>query len=337
MKKSLIRQLMTLCYLACLLIVLLLAFVIDSATLLVPILLIICPFIGLVLYTVYYIKKKILSPLDDLTRQAAQISKGDLTKPIQVATTDEIGQFMTAFEQMRQALLAQQQQQARFEQERKVFVSSISHDLKTPLASISAQVEALQDGLIISADEQKQAYKIIENKVATLADLSAELAASYETPETLSLTLTAVNAYAWSVDFLDDLKTELALQSAAIQLVNQLPDDGETLLMDGYQLDRALHNLLSNALRYHKQFIYISTAIIDEQFVITFKNDGATVETTDLERLFDRFYTEDKNNADGHLGLGLSVAKTIIEAMNGQIVVEKHQDVIEFTLFLPIH
>ncbi|MGM0125185.1 hypothetical protein IGI37_002583 [Enterococcus sp. AZ194] len=337
MKKSLIYQLITSCYLSCLLAVFILFLVMDSKILFLPILLITGPFMLLIIYTVQLIKKKIIFPLDDLTREVERIEQGDLTNKIHSSSADEIGRFISAFDNMREALYKQQKKQDSFEKERKNFVTSISHDLKTPLSSLYAYVEALQDNVLTTEEEKMSCYKQMENKLSILMELSSNLNLSYETPEDIELSLESVNCYLWATDFLDDLSSECHLKNIPIQITNQLTTQTTSrILIDGYQLDRALLNLTSNAFRHYETWVKLSTSIENGRFVLRIKNDGAKVKTTNINQLFERFYTEEEPNEQGHLGLGLSIAKTLIQSMNGTIAGKQIDDQIEFNISFPL-
>ena len=113
-----------------------------------------------------------ITPLSVLAEEAEKISQGNLSHPIKYEKEDEFGLFITAFDQMRNKLHLQEQQQEIFEKERKHFIDSISHDLKTPIASISAYIEALQDGMAESPEEEQRYLQVIQKKVHTLNDLS---------------------------------------------------------------------------------------------------------------------------------------------------------------------
>lgn len=100
-----------------------------------------------------------IAPLSILAEEAQKISQGNLSHRISYKKEDEFGRFISAFDQMRNTLHLQEQQQQSFEKERKHFIDSISHDLKTPIASISAYIEALQDGMAEVRKKNSFIYK----------------------------------------------------------------------------------------------------------------------------------------------------------------------------------
>lgn len=337
MRKTIINKLIVICCIFCVLILILLSLLLESKGLWILLLLIAIPFILIIFYTILYIKRRILKPLEYLENEANTIATGDLSNKIVSNSKDEIGSFISTFDFMRDTLYKQQRKQQQFEVSRKHFIDSISHDLKTPLASISAYIEALQDGLVSTPEEAQQYLKIIENKVAVLTELSNELSMSYETPDTLSLSLQNVNCYSWAVDFLNDIEVECGMKNIAPNLLNTISSDEQSnICIDIHQFDRALLNITSNAYRYYKNHFSISVELKNSMFVIYIENDGAKLNTDNLNKIFERFYTEENSNDQGHLGLGLYISKTIINSLNGEIEVRKEADNIQFKVTLPI-
>lgn len=335
MKKSIIRNLLIICC-AFALFPLMILMGIAGLTPWVYLLLIIIPYILLTAYTILYIRKRIMYPINHMIDEANTISSGDLSQPIDYKINDELGTFISAFDSMRNTLYIQKQQQKQFEIDRRNFIDSISHDLKTPLASISAYIEALQDGIVSTPEEEQQYLKIIENKVAILTELSNQLSLSYEAPDTLHLSIQKINCYRWTADFMHDIEAECQLKNIHANFTNNVTSD-DTLLMsiDVHQLDRAIQNILSNSFRYYQKYFSVTAKIMQEQFVIEIKNDGVTVHTDGINKIFDRFYTEEPINNNGHLGLGLYISKTIICAMNGNIYASERSGIITFEVVLP--
>jgi signal transduction histidine kinase len=298
---------------------------------------VIVPSVVLTSYTIIYIKNRIIKPIETLVEEAQLISSGDLSHPIVYSKKDEIGSFVSAFDHMRNQLYEQQQQQRQFEIQRKNSISSISHDLKTPIASISAYVEALQDDLAETPEEKQQYLKIIENKLAVLADLSKQLNLSYATPEALNLSLNNFSCYTWTEEMICSVESECKIRGIHYSLHNLIEEDDKIMmLIDVFPLDRAIQNILSNCYRYTKTFFMMSMEIKEHNFILTIKNDGVTMHPSHVSKIFDRFYSEEMNSAQGHLGLGLYISKTIINAMMGDIQVDIDGGIITFEIALPV-
>lgn len=94
--------------------------------------------------------------------------------------------------------------------------------------------------------------------------------------------------------------------------------------------------MVSNTCRYYQKFFSITVTRQKNNFVICIENDGLNNSNTDIKKVFDRFYTEETMNEEGHLGLGLSIAQSLIRAMNGEIIVRSQDDRIKFLIYLSI-
>lgn len=288
-------------------------------------------------WTVRYIKKQIIEPLRSLTDEAVKISSGDLSHKISYENADEIGMFISAFDDMRSKLFEQQRQQQQFEIERKNFIDSISHDLKTPIASISAHIEALQDGMAATEEEERRYWKMIEDKLGALSKLSDQLSFSYKTAENLEALLQPVNCYQWISDFLDDMKIEAKTHGIVPDLNNLISVHNNAIInIDVHQFDRALQNIISNAFRYAESFFSLTGGIREDTFYLYIGNDGVTLSETKADKIFDRFFTENTNNPHGHLGLGLCISKTILHTMKGELTATIKDNRIQFEIKLPI-
>lgn len=291
----------------------------------------------LLVLTIFYIKRRILAPISIVVKETRRISKGNLAAPIHYNKKDEIGQLISAFDNMRNELYVQQLEHQQFEVERKQFIDSISHDLKTPISSISAYIEALQDGIAQTKSEEKEYFRVIQNKIHLLNELSQQLSLSYQTSDTVSIHLEWVNCQEWSQRFLHTVSMDCHTKGIKIEtFLDHSSFQHNYMNVDIYQLERALQNILDNAYRYTKELLALSVAIHDDYFVVAIKNDGAEMKEKSLEQIFQRFYTNNPQNAEGHLGLGLFIAKTLITAMKGKLEATLQKDVITFTVSIPI-
>ncbi|MFD1413577.1 HAMP domain-containing sensor histidine kinase [Oceanobacillus jeddahense] len=337
MKQSIVKELIWMCIIiAC--IPLLIAFMMVQSNIIFIIALITTlPFFLFSFWMITYVRKRMITPLSILAAEAQKISQGNLSHRISYKKEDEFGRFITAFDQMRNTLYLQEQQQQTFENERKHFIDSISHDLKTPITSISAYIEALQDGIAESLEEEQRYLQVIQKKVHVLNDLSNQLILSYETPETVHLETQSINCYEWAVDWLDNILVECQTMDIHPQLENHIDrKDASSISIDVYQLDRALQNILNNAYRHMRDFLSIKISVDTVYFKIQIVNDGANLNKTHINRIFERFYTQEKHNADGHLGLGLYITATLIQAMDGEITAALEGDQIHFDIAFPI-
>jgi len=209
------------------------------------------------------------------------------------------------------------------EEIKSVFISVVSHELKTPVALIKGYVgtlrrkdvswesEIVQDSLEVIEEEADRLTELIEN----LLDASRLQAGGF------SLNLSEIKV--------DDLAEELAerfrTQTTRHQIQVQFPTDFPIIVGDKNRLEQVFYNLLSNAIKYSPDGgeIIINGQIRSEQIIICIQDQGTGISTEDAPHIFDRFYRADDaaKNTQG-AGLGLYLSRAIIEAHHGRIWVE---------------
>lgn len=290
----------------------------------------------LLFLTIRYIKRRVLAPVSILVKETGRISKGNLANPIRFDKKDEIGKLISAFDHMRNELYVQQLEHQQFEVDRKQFIDSISHDLKTPISSISAYIEALQDGIAQTKSEEKEYFRVIQNKIHLLNELSQQLSLSYQTSDSVPIQIERVDCHKWSQSFLQDVSMDCHAKGIGIETSYDDSSTSWNMDIDTHQLERALQNILDNAYRYTKGVLELSVTNQGDFLFITIKNDGAEIKESSLEQIFHRFYTKNPQNAEGHLGLGLFIAETLVTAMKGQLEATLQKDVITFTISIPL-
>ncbi|MEI3614556.1 HAMP domain-containing sensor histidine kinase [Pseudogracilibacillus sp. SO30301A] len=294
--------------------------------------------ISILLYlTIRYIKRRVLAPVSILVKETGRISKGNLANPIRYDRKDEIGKLIYAFDSMRDELYAQQLEHQQFEVDRKQFIDSISHDLKTPIASISAYIEALQDGVAQTKSDEEEYFRVIQSKIQLLNELSQQLSLSYQTSDSVPIHIERVDCHEWAQSFLRAVSIDCLAKGIKIEtFLDNSSFRRNYMTVDTHQFERAIQNILDNSYRYAKGLLELSVNIQGDLFVITIRNDGAEINDGFLEQIFQRFYTNNKHNAEGHLGLGLFIAKTLITAMKGHLEATLQKDVITFTVSIPL-
>lgn len=106
--------------------------------------------------------------------------------------------------------------------------------------------------------------------------------------------------------------------------------------IDPMQMDRALQNILNNAYRYAENHFSVSIIRENASLILRIENDGCRITQEQAEHIFDRFFTGDKNNENGHLGLGLYISKTLLSAMGIEISATIEQKNIVFRIQVPL-
>lgn len=207
---------------------------------------------------------------------------------------------------------------------RQDFISNISHELRTPIASLRALVETLSDGALEDSAAAHRFLRHMEVEVDALSQMVQELLdlARIESGKaSLQLTKTA------SLPLLRRAVERLQAQATRAQLTLQVEGtpDLPTVYVDGSRVEQVLTNLIHNAVKFTlpKGSICVSAMTYDSQMLLIKVTDtGVGIAPEDLPRVFERFYKADRSRSGGGTGLGLAIAKHIVQAHGGRIWVE---------------
>ncbi|MCB9420150.1 MAG: HAMP domain-containing protein [Ardenticatenaceae bacterium] len=253
-------------------------------------------------------------PLRQLTHAAEAISEGDLRQRVSVQSGDEIGDLAAAFNQMSDRL-------ARAERLRRQMTADIAHELRTPLSVIQGNVEALQDGVFPLTAEALEPIRAKTNLLTRLVEDLRQLTLA-ETGQ-LPLDKTPTDLAALAQRTLADFRA--AAESKQIGLHMNPAADLPPVSVDPQRIEQVLVNLLSNALRHTPAGgrIEVNMAGENGRIRLTISDTGPGIVKEEASNIFERFYRVDQGRTreenGGGSGLGLAVARSIIEAHGGQI------------------
>lgn len=267
--------------------------------------------------------KGILSPLSKLQTAAGEISRGNLDYEVIEDGDYEIRELCKSFEQMRLKLKESVYTQMKYDDNRKMLVSSISHDLKTPITSIKGYVEGIIDGVANTPEKVEKYLKTVHTKAAQVDSMIDDL---------LLYSKLDLNQIPFNFEKTDIVKyfeycvleneAELEKSNITLKLQNELTTD-TYVLIDRERLRRVITNIIDNSKKYmNKSAGEIKIILRETQatIVIETSDNGSGIPKEDLPYVFDRFYRADaaRSKMKGS-GLGLAIAKQIIEGHGGSI------------------
>lgn len=261
------------------------------------------------------LSQRLVNPLRSLSDATRRLAGGDYSARTTAASGDELGQLARDFNTLAHTL-------EQNEKSRRQWIADISHELRTPLAVLRGEIEALQDGVRQPTPERLGALHAEAMNLARLVDDLYELslsdigALSYR-KQPLDLRAIIETATQNFADRLAERRLELALQ---------LPPQPLPVLGDPDRLQQLCANLLSNSLRYTDPGgrVQIAARIDSGSVIIELQDSAPGVEAEHLPRLFERLYRVEgsRNRATGGAGLGLAIARNIVEAHGGSIAAE---------------
>ena len=264
----------------------------------------------------FFISRRIVAPVRTLTNASQHIAEGHYAERVQVSGSDEIAQLAARFNKMTTQL-------EQVESMRRQLIGDVAHELRTPLTSIKGYMEGLIDGVLPSTPETFDQIHHEADRLSRLVDDLQELS--------------RVEAKAYPLDFrsltvpnlVQTTLKRLSPQATAkrISLRSSLPADLPHILADEDRITQVLVNLVANAIQYTPEDgeVTISAARHEDEIHISVKDTGIGIPPEFLANLFTRFYRVDKSrsrNAGGGSGIGLTIAKHLVEAHGGRIWAE---------------
>lgn len=285
--------------------------------------------------------RTISRPVQSLTVAAKQLSVGDFDYPLETAGGDELGRLSRTFATMRDRLQA-------VERMRSQFVSDVSHELRTPLTSIKGLVETLRDGAVDDPEVRDRFLTSVESETDRLIRLVNDLLIlSRADAQALTLLRGPVDISQVVQATLEKLSPQL--ETLGIELQDELPDTPLIVQAEPDRIEQILVILLDNAMKHspsggeihvagyqmevnetgfivpksipHQETFNFPPHSIGNWAVISISDTGEGIPPEDLSHVFERFYRADHSRSRdrGGSGLGLSIAKALVEAYNGHI------------------
>jgi signal transduction histidine kinase len=264
---------------------------------------------------IYLFTRKMLVPVRELTDAAQLVGRGQLSQEITTNGNGEIGKLALTFNSMTRQL-------AESESERQRMLADVAHELRTPVTNAQGYIEAIKDGLkepdpaTIDAVHRQilQLHRLIDDlRLLTLAE-SGNLDLRLESQPVAELLDSVVGGF------------EPRAQVKGINLLRKYPQSLPTVTMDRSRIAQVVGNLMENAIL-HTQAggsVEVGAVQAGDKIVVTVADTGDGIPADALPRVFDRLYRHDRsrNRSSGGSGLGLSIAKELVEAHGGAIGVE---------------
>ncbi len=276
------------------------------------------------LFFAFFLSQSMVSRLRKLLAVAHRVAEGDLTARVEASSRDEIGRLATEFNSMVAQLDQSRLQRDRLEASRRELIAAVSHDLRTPLASMRAMIEALNDGVVSDPEIVSRYLHTIQNEthhLTTLIDDLFELSQIDAGALKLRLEPTSIE------DLVSDALESMTAQARQknVQLQGQVEGVPSHVPLDAPRMQRVLYNLIQNAIRHTPAdgTITITVQGKPDRIELIVADTGEGIRESDLPHVFDRFYRGEpartREGSSPGAGLGLAIARGIVEAHGGTI------------------
>ena len=277
--------------------------------------------------------KRILTPLELLSRSARQIRDGNLETQISYNSDDEFANVCADFDDMRKRLKKSVDEELASEEIRRELFAGISHDIRSPLTSIKGYAKGLLDGVATTEEKRQEYYTVIYKKaceVDALVDKMFLFTKLDTNKYPFHFSLIRLSEYLDT--FVNTFETEYKKNGLELTVSNSCPPE-MMLTLDIEEMNRVLTNLLDNSNKY-KTGPTAKCSIVcrtDGKWAyLNISDNGPGVPEDALAHLFEAFYRTEKSRKDTYMGsgLGLAISKNIITAHGGSICAINHHGLI---------
>ena len=264
--------------------------------------------------------------LRSVTSTVVAFEHGQLDKRVDVASEDEIGKLGTSFNQMADTLVANMEEIKQLDRLRRELIANVSHDLRSPLASIQGYLETIQHkDKQLSDQERSRYYDIVLRNTRKLGNLISELfELSKLDAKNVQPDLEPVSLAELAQDLVAQFQP--IAQEKQIKLTAHLPDEPLKLVnADIALMERAISNLIDNAIKNTPSggAVTITPSNSTSKVNIEISDTGIGISDEQISRIFDRFYQVDSSRSPGTgAGLGLSIAQKILELHGSELSVK---------------
>ena len=271
-----------------------------------------------VLFSSYFIAKRIINPFVDMNHIVQCYSKGDFSQRIQIQGKDEAAQLGRSFNEMADQL-------KNLEVTRQSFVANVSHELRSPLTSMKGFLEAMMDGTI-PPEEHEHYIDIVLSETRRMTSMVNDLLDLAR----IESGIITVNYEVFDINELVRrtlITFEARISEKRMELDVRFAQEQSFVYADSNQISQVLRNLIDNAIKYSPEgrTLVVSTYALRKEVYVTIRDTGVGIPAEDVPHIFDRFYKVEKAHTPSPQvgsGLGLAIVKKIIEAHGQSITVK---------------
>ncbi len=281
-----------------------------------------------------YVYINILRPFDKMKDYASEIAKGNFDLPLNYERSNYFGAFTWAFDSMRKEITRSRMAEREAIENNKTVIATLSHDIKTPITSIRAYVEGLEENLDTSEERRSRYLEVIMRKCDEVTALTNDL--FLHSLSDLNMLRMQPEEFEL-VPFLKQSISEIAAEHEDVLF--RKPDISPVINADKKRINQIVENLINNSRKYAKTNITVSLTQLDDTVSIHFRDKGSGIPDEDMPFITEKFYRGKNVGDENGSGLGLYIVKYIAEQSGGSLELINHtsgEEGFEAVVSLPI-
>ena len=293
------------------------------------VLVICCAAVLCIVLVFLYVYFKILRPFDKMKDFASEVAKGNFDVPLKYERSNYFGAFTWAFDIMRKEITSARMAEHEAVENNKTVIATLSHDIKTPIASIRAYAEGLEANLDVSPERRSRYLQVMMKKCDEVTELTNDLFLHSLSdmgrieikPEEIDL-----------VPFMEQTVAELTADKSDVIFIK--PDFSPVISADKKRMTQLVENLINNSRKYAKTDIRISITEKDNFVQVSFSDMGSGIPDEDMPFITDKFYRGKNCGNENGSGLGLYIVKYIAEKSGGSVELQNMYPGLKVTVTL---
>ncbi len=299
--------------------------------------------LGIISYGIY-IDKNIVVPFRKMKAFASKVAQWNFDEPLEMDKDNMFGSFSESFDLMREELAESRKRELELQKKEKELVASLSHDLKTPITGIKLTADFMAARLQAWTQPEQKEHTIPDEELTDMLSDAVKIAQKTEQIDNL-----VTDLFNSTLDELGEIRVVCADEAATVldELVQDFDNKDKVVMeaipeviisIDKKRMSQVIGNIISNSYKYAGTRIDISYEINEGYLEMNIRDYGPGVPVNELDLITNKFYRGkdwiDKDK-DGN-GLGLYIAKTLMNKMNGDLITESPGEGLEVKLVIPL-
>lgn len=285
-----------------------------------------------------FLSKDVFTPILDIHKETKEIANGNYEYKLQYDYKTEVGSLSHDIEALRDELKNSSLREKKLRENEKLLLACISHDLKTPVATISGYAEGIRDGVCKSPEQLEKYCSTIINKTMVLTKLIDDIL-EHSNLELNEFSINQEEIY--SNEFFDKVFSDLSSDVASKKIEYEVAECPLAMLnIDPKRITQVVANIVGNSIKYTGENGKISVNFqVTDRFAVSISDTGKGIDASDIPFVFDKFFRGERARTQSipGSGLGLSICRSIIEKHGGEIECDSLLNVgTTITFYLPL-